>query len=351
MDLPAVHTIYKMDMDCSDIERNAQELKSIEACFANTTKHIYCIPANMRSARIWTEMANIRADGKSLGEYPILSFSSSSKSPLKMSDFETDITRHMIDNGVPYLTLPCPLAGATAPFPLAGTLVMIVAETLFLVMLAQMIKPGHPVMQSTGATILNMTSGNCSNGAVEKSMLSVAAAEMAGLYHWPAAAAMMQVDVTRFDVQNGSEAAASANLIAGSPAISLRTGIGTIGNACGVSTEQILNGYDILAMVEHCHKGIDVNDHTLAFDAIKQQGPGGQYFTDDLTLELMRSGEHFYEGSFDRSDGDEAQNSMYERAHRRAERILEEHKPAVPERIVENVRRFVEDNADRTNWD
>ena len=74
--LPAVHTIYKMDMDCSDIERNAQELKSIEACFANTTKHIYCIPANMRSARIWTEMANIRADGKSLGEYPILSFSS-----------------------------------------------------------------------------------------------------------------------------------------------------------------------------------------------------------------------------------------------------------------------------------
>ena len=61
----------------------------------------------------------------------------------------------------------------------------------------------------------------------------------------------------------------------------------------------------------------------------REVGPGGDFLTSDHTVEHLRSGEHYYGGSF-RREGETGGN-MVKRAHERVEEILATHEPGVPE--------------------
>ena len=70
-------------------------------------------------------------------------------------------------NDGPVNSMPMPLAGATAPVTLAGTLAMLYAEFLSGVVLYQLARPGLPVTLGIGATILDMRTGLYAAGAPE----------------------------------------------------------------------------------------------------------------------------------------------------------------------------------------
>jgi trimethylamine:corrinoid methyltransferase-like protein len=112
----------------------------------------------------------------------------------------------------------------------------------------------------------------------------------------------------------------------------------------GTSAEQILFDCDLIALATYLQTGIRVDDERLAFDAFSRVGPGGDFLQDPNTLRFLRSGEHFYAGSFETSGAPESARSMVENLHARVEQILAHHQPAVPPSRVEDLRRYVEDN-------
>jgi len=87
-------------------------------------------------------------------------------------------------------------------------------------------------------------------------------------------------------------------------------------------------------------EGIKVNDDTLAFDLIKEVGPGGNFLTAKHTRRFMRS-EH-YEPSLSNRDSRaewEAKGGkdIWERAAEKVKEILAEHHWSLPPEVRQRV--------------
>jgi trimethylamine:corrinoid methyltransferase-like protein len=102
----------------------------------------------------------------------------------------------------------------------------------------------------------------------------------------------------------------------------------------------------VFELVERCTQEIEVNDETLAFDTIVQVGIGGSHLDTRHTLRWLRSGEHYYGGSYSRSGRPGEEHTMLARAHERVQQILARpmHYAAPPE-AVGRLRAFVEAQA------
>jgi len=83
-----------------------------------------------------------------------------------------------------------------------------------------------------------------------------------------------------------------------------------------------------------------VDDETTAFESIQRVGPGGEFTADDLTIKLLRSGEYYFGGSFDRPSKPGEEIGWYARAHERVQQITATHQPAVPDAIRRDLEKY-----------
>ena len=121
------------------------------------------------------------------------------------------------------------------------------------------------------------------------------------------------------------------------------SGIGSNYNACGMSAEMIVMQADLVQLLERIAAGIDTSDRMLGYDSIAAVGPGGHFLEDVLTIKMLRSGEFFTGGSFDRlgeRSPNDPMDSMLVRAHEKVEQLLATHEPAVKESVAEEVHRW-----------
>ena len=141
-------------------------------------------------------------------------------------------------------------------------------------------------------------------------------------------------------VQNGAESvlyllasvAGGQNLIGG---------LGSLHNANGMSAEQIVMQSGLVDMAEYAARGIDVGEHRLGFESLLRIGPGGNFLMDDLTLDLLRSGEFFDSPLLDLGGGCAGESpGMLEIAHRKVEELVENYRPTVPEEVRVAITRF-----------
>jgi trimethylamine--corrinoid protein Co-methyltransferase len=337
--LEKVDIIYKMDQACSDVPEELTDLLTLEAFVSNTTTAYFCAPASLASARTWVEVAEIMAGG-SLRDYPLLVGYVATVSPLVFPKESGEMMRFFLDHGVVMRAGPCPMAGATSPFTLAGTMVIAEAEVLFFVVATQVIQPGAPVMVAAGGHSVDMMTGYFLYAGPVKDLLHGAAIDMAAYHKLPCTAGLFSTFVSRYDVQNGYDTALGIvlNFFAKNH---IYGGMGSIANATGVGAEQIILHHDLIDALERMAEGIDVTDEKLAVESIIAAGPGGNFLMDDLTLKYLRLEEHYERGSFVRCAPAQDRQGMVEWAHDMVQNIIRSHQPAVPEDRLEEVRRYV----------
>jgi trimethylamine--corrinoid protein Co-methyltransferase len=105
-------------------------------------------------------------------------------------------------------------------------------------------------------------------------------------------------------------------------------GVGFLHGSRIWSYEQMLLDCEIFDMVGHTLRGIEVNEETLALDAIHQVGPGGHYLTQKHTRQHMR--ELWLPKYMDRrpyNEWEEKGDNARDWANAEARRILETHQP------------------------
>jgi trimethylamine--corrinoid protein Co-methyltransferase len=333
---------YKMDLDYVDATGRTALLESNLAFMSVMSKHTICAPHDAEGARAWIEMSEIMAGG-SLRDNPIVSALVSPTSPLTFDPQFLEIVACLLPHGIPLILLPCPQAGATGPFTLAGTVVDFNAENLAAITLIQMLQPGAPLHYHNVAMGFDMRSGRSSLGGPEKALCAIAGVDMGRFYGLSSGCPGTATNSVHYDIQNGAETMSQLLLAVASRA-NLITGIGSIGNGMGTSAEQILFDCDLIALATYLQTGIRVDDEHLAFDAFARVGPGGDFLQDPNTLRFLRSGEHFYAGSFETSGSPESARTMVGNLHARVEQILARHQPIIPESRVEDLRRYVEAN-------
>jgi trimethylamine--corrinoid protein Co-methyltransferase len=173
-------------VSAEDMPSSSYDLHALAVALPNTTKHVCTDAESADRCHKMVEMAAAIVGGREELKYrPIVSFGVCPTSPLQLIDECCGVIIESAKNWMPINVLSMAMAGATAPIPLAGTLVIHNAEVLGGIVLAQLTNPGAPVIYGSSTTTFYMKNATATVGAPEMGMISAAVAEMAHYYEVP----------------------------------------------------------------------------------------------------------------------------------------------------------------------
>ncbi len=255
-----------------------------------------------------------------------------SVSPISPLTFPDDIAASILEiarHGVPFGPLPCPTAGTTAPFSLAGALTQQNVEVLASVVIAQCVYPGLPIIYCGRLAMMEPRTGSSVWGGVEMGIASAATVQIGHFYNFPVNVYGLSTNAHSLDVQNGYERALNALMPALVGADEL-SGIGEMNAGVMGSLAQMVVDNDIVASVKRAIKGFEVSPYSLAFDVIAEAMDGSRnYLAEKHTVDFLRGGEIVFTRYGERGSFEEwmqgGREGMVERAHAEAEEILSKH--------------------------
>ncbi len=301
---------------------------------SHTTKHVMGGMYTMSGLREVFKMAEEVAGSKEkLQERPFVSFITLMVSPLVMDTTYTDFLIEVARQGLPIAVPSEPLAGATSPVTLAGTIALNLAESLAGLTLAQLVNPGVPTIIGSTSSIMDMQQGVYVAGNVESAMINAGCAQMAQYYDLPIYATGGMSDSKLNDSQAGYESALTGMTVALSGANYIHDAFGLLEHCTTLSYPKMVTDNEIIGNVYRVMKGVEVNKETLAVDVIKEVGPSGHFLANPHTVRNFKN-EFYLPTLSDRQVRQSWETSGSKdsatRAFEKAKDILENHRPNVP---------------------
>ena len=339
--LDQVVAISLMDYPVTDFKGPDSSLHALEAHLLNHDKHMYVLATSLESFERWLRIGRMLARGHALKGSRLMTIGVAMLSPLTLTEMNAQFLLSACEHDFPVVPTICPMAGTTSPYSKAGTLLLGHAENVFLGALTQMIRPGHPFLYALGPSRTDMRTGEDMYYTLDKVLWKTASVQLGKAYGMPTAAECGGTMTCRYDPQNGAEGILFM-LSAYQSGADMLAGIGSCCNAVGMSGEMMVIHTAWLEAAKFLCAGIDIEAH-LGLENIKRAGPGGHYMEDEMTLELLRSDEFFFNELFDYGSCREGQPSMLERAHRKVEEMTTDFRSPVPEEVQEELRRFFRD--------
>jgi trimethylamine--corrinoid protein Co-methyltransferase len=247
-----------------------------------------------------------------------------------------EIARH----DIPFGPLPCPTAGTTAPFSLAGALTQQNAEVLASIVIVQMVNPGLPIIYCGRLAMMEPRTGASVWGGIELGIASAATVQIGHRYKLPVNVYGLSTNAHTLDIQSGYERALNAILpaLAGADELS---GIGEMEAGVMGSYAQMVCDNDIAASVRRTLRGFSVDEDSLAVDVIGKVMDGSHNFIAERhSVKYLRSGEILFAELGERRTFAEwdrtGRNGLAENAQVEAERLLAEHQVPPLEVTQEN---------------
>ena len=266
--------------------------------------------------------------------------------PFKFAQDACRCLEAAVRGGMPVLLLAAGQAGATSPASLAGAVVQEVAEVLGALTYVNLIVPGHPAIFGTWPFVSDLRTGAMSGGSGEQGLLMSACAQMGSYYNLTSGVASGMTDSKVPDAQSGYEKASTLAAVGNSGANMIYESAGMHASLLSACYESYVIDNDMIGGVQRKVRGIEVNDETLAVEAIRDvctNGPG-HFLGHSQTLELMQS-EYIYPEVGDRTSpkewAEQGATDVVTRANDRVKEVLSNHypshiDPAVDERIRAN---------------
>ncbi len=190
----------------------------------------------------------------------------------------------MAEAGQPVDITPFTMAGAMSPVPLAGTLAQQNAEVLAGFTLVQAVRRGCPCVYGHFATNVDMKTGSPTFGTPEYTKTTLASAQMARFYGVPFRSSNTTASPV-VDAQAAYESEMSLwGTVMGHTNLVLHAA-GWLEGGLTASFEKLILDAEMLQLIAGVLEPIEVNESTLAFEAIEEVGPGGHFFAAADTLE------------------------------------------------------------------
>jgi trimethylamine--corrinoid protein Co-methyltransferase len=205
-------------------------------------------------------------------------------SPLRLDGPMIEGLIEMARMGQVVVVTPFTLAGAMAPASIAGALAQQNAEALATIALAQLVRPGTPVMYGGFTSNVDMRSGAPAFGTPEYTRAALAGGQLARKYRLPyrssnacAANAVDAQAAYESEMSTWGAVMGHANLV--------MHGAGWMEGGLVASFEKFIIDVEILQMMSETLQPLRVDDAELAVEAIGEVGPGGHFFGSPHTLE------------------------------------------------------------------
>ena len=304
-------------------------------------------PVSRQGAIDGIEMAGILWGGKENIMDKTVSVSLiNSLSPLQFSDEMIGALIELARHNQACVVASLVMAGGSGPVTLDGVLALQNAEILAGITLAQLVRPGAPVIYGSTSSAMDMKTGALSIGAPELSKNIHLVAQMARFYNLPARSGGGLTDSLFPDAQAGAESALALSTAA-------RGGINFILHSCGIlgsyiamSFEKFLIDEEVCGMVRSMIRPLALNDESIDIDVIKEVGIGGQYLTHPKTFQLCRT-EFFMPTLMSRKNPDAWAKGGKKRVDQLAEdkvaqRLAAYEKPEIDPEIEKQLTNYVE---------
>ena len=252
-------------------------------------------------------------------------------SPLRFGEDAYDVTKACIRRRVPINAIIAAQSGATAPATLAGMLAQTTAETLAALALVNLLEPGYPMIFSNWPLVIDLRTGAFCGGGGEISILNAAAAQISNHLGLPSGVASSMADAKAVDAQMGSEKAMSAVAAGLAGANMIYESSGMMASLLGASFEAFVLDNEMLSHIHRMIRGVEVNEQTLGFDAIKATVYGeGHFLGSDHTMAAMQR-DYYYPDLANRDEprtwAENGTPDAWTTARLKAKEILSKHNP------------------------
>jgi len=286
--LPNLDFVMSMALP-SDVPTQTSDRRSFLAMTENTSKPLVFTAWDEAGLADIIAMAEAIAGGsKALKIAPFLLAYLEPTTPLQHTEAVLRKVLMMADHGLPFVYAPGPVDGGTSPVTPAGSLALANAEVLSGITIAQLRRPGTPVVWGAGSGPLDMRTLVATYASPEFMLHCMAMAEMAHYYYqkpvWGFAGCS---DSKLPDMQAGIESSLWILWMALSGA-NLVHDIGYIESGLTASYEMMVVCDEMIGFVRRLMNGIEITPETLAVDVIDKVGPGGSYMTSAHTRQHFR---------------------------------------------------------------
>jgi trimethylamine--corrinoid protein Co-methyltransferase len=343
-----IHVAGGYPVEPIDIHASVRHLDCLYEKLTLTDKvcHAYSLGAErvedvMEMVRIAGGLSNDEFDAK-----PRMYTNINSVSPLKHDFPMLDGAMRLARRGQPVVVTPFTLAGAMAPVTMSGAVALSIAEALAAVVLLQYINPGCPVAIGTFTSNVDMKSGAPAFGTPEYMRATQMTGQLVRFYGVP----MRASGVCAANVPDGQAMWETSNSLWSA----VQSGTNMVYHAAGwleggliASPEKFVMDCEVLQMIQRYFEEATfaTTEDDLAFDAIKEVGPGGHYFGVQHTQDRYQNA--FYApicSDWRNYEAWQIDGAVWtqERAHRIYKQILAEFEaPAMNGDHQEELRRFV----------
>lgn len=214
---------------------------------------------------------------ENLPQAPLFTAVINTNSPLQLDVPMAEGLITFAEHGQCNVITPFTLAGAMSPVTLAGALVQQHAEALAGIALAQVVRPGVPVIYGGFTSNVDMRSGAPAFGTPEYTQAAQASGQLARLIGVPFRSSNVTA-ANDVDAQAAYESSMSlwGSIMGGANLV--MHAAGWLGGGLTASFEKLIIDAEMLQMMAAYCQPMEVSEEALALDAIREVGPAGHFF-------------------------------------------------------------------------
>lgn len=279
-----IHFIAGYPVEPVDIHASVRHLDCVYDMLTLTDKVIHAYSLGPERIEDGMEMVRIGA-GLTEDEFraePRMFTNINSSSPLKHDWPMLDGAMRAARRGQVVVVSPFTLSGAMAPATVAGAVTQQNAEFLAALVLLQAVRKGAPVVYGAFTSNVDMKSGAPAFGTPEYVRAMQISGQLARRYGLPWRGS--NANAANYpDGQATWESVQSLNAVSSGHCNMVYHAAGWLEGGLTASFEKVIMDCEIIQQMMYLNRPLDVSDDALAFDAMKEVGPGSHFFAADHT--------------------------------------------------------------------
>ncbi len=277
--LDAVHLWGGYPVEPIDIHASVRHLDALFDLLTLSDKPIHAYSLGRQRNLDAFELVKLARgiDEETLEREPSVFTIINSSSPLRLDGPMCEGVIQMAKRNQVVVLTPFTLAGAMAPVTIAGAVAQQNAEAMAGLVLAQTVRPGSPFVYGGFTSNVDMKSGAPAFGTPEYMKATLLGGQLARRYGLPYRSSNANAANT-LDAQAAYESVFSLWAAIMGGANLLMHGAGWMEGGLQASFEKMVLDADLLDMVAEFLKPIAIDDDELAFEAMREVGPGGHFF-------------------------------------------------------------------------
>lgn len=285
---------------CNEVPKEIGDLYRLYLVLLHSAKPIVTGAFSTKTAPLMFDMLALLAGGRAaLAEKPLAVFDVCPSPPLIWSEFGAQSLVDLARAGVPAEIVSMPLAGATAPVTLLGSVTQHAAECLSGITIHQLAQPGAPIVWGGAPAIVDMRSGTTPMGAVETAMIDASYAQVGKSLGLPTHTYLGASDGKVVDAQAGLESGITA-MIGALAGINMISGAGMLDFLACQSAEKLVVDAEGIAMAQRLLEGVQLRTETLATAMFAGLDFKADFLKQKITRQLFATEQHLPSAVIDR---------------------------------------------------